>query len=173
MPPKLPTPTTTRARYSYTSNTRTSAAQVPSAAISATQPITTRTIANPWTTTTTTIAPTTPSVSYAIDCSAAVAFGNSYAVTQYPNGIILATRCLNLKSGDSVFDLLSRCGISVESSTSFLGIYVSSIGGLREKACGGTSGWIYEVNGARPSTSCEKYVLKSGDTVIWRYVLSA
>ena len=78
-----------------------------------------------------------------------------------------------LNSGDSVFDLLSRSGVTVESSKSFLGVYVSAIGGLREKACGSASGWVYEVNGAQPSASSDKYLPKNGDVIVWRYTLSA
>ena len=50
--------------------------------------------------------------------------------------------------------------------------YIVSIGGLSEKDCGGSSGWLYTVNGVKPMMSASKYVLKDGDTVEWYYVTS-
>jgi hypothetical protein len=122
--------------------------------------------------TTTTAKPTAAGVSFAIDCAAAVDYGNAYARQYYPNGTVLPAQRMELKSGESVLDLLSRSGVAVESGKSFLGVYVSAIGGLREKACGGGSGWVYEVNGTRPSASSDKYIPKSGDAVVWKYTLS-
>jgi len=90
----------------------------------------------------------------------------------YSSGVLLPERTMTLQSGESVLSLLQKSGAAVQSGSSFLGVYVSSIGGLREKACGGTSGWVYEVNGVRPSTSCDKYLLKNGDVVVWKYTLS-
>lgn len=110
-----------------------------------------------------TTAPTQASVSFAVDGSAAASYGYN---------VSLPAQNMVLKSGESVFDLLSRSGVEVESGKSFLGVYVSAIGGLREKACGGTSGWVYEVNGARPSASCDQYVPKQGDIIVWRYSLT-
>ena len=48
--------------------------------------------------------------------------------------------------------------------------YVSSIGGLAEKALGGTSGWMYLVNGSQPMKPAGSYQLHDGDSVYWHYV---
>ena len=98
-----------------------------------------------------------------IDGSAAVSYG--YDVS-------LPARSMALNSGDSVFDLLNRSGIAVQSRGSGMTAYVIAIGGLAEKDCGGGSGWVYEVNGARPSTGCGRYQPKHGDVIVWRYVLT-
>ncbi|MEE0454813.1 MAG: DUF4430 domain-containing protein, partial [Collinsella sp.] len=50
------------------------------------------------------------------------------------------------------------------------GTYVSAIGGLAEKQYGGTSGWMYSVNGTTPMTACSNYVLSNDDNVVWYYV---
>ena len=72
--------------------------------------------------------------------------------------------------GATVYDALCALGLSVNAHGSSYGTYVSAIGGLAEKQYGGTSGWMYSVNGSAPSVSCGKYVLKDGDTVSWYYV---
>ena len=72
--------------------------------------------------------------------------------------------------GATVYDALCALGLSVNAHGSSYGTYVSAIGGLAEKQYGGTSGWMYSVNGSAPSVSCGKYVLKDGDTVSWHYV---
>ena len=51
-----------------------------------------------------------------------------------------------------------------------MGVYFAAIGGLAEKEHGATSGWMYAVNGVKPSKSAGSYVLHDGDTVSWGYV---
>ena len=72
--------------------------------------------------------------------------------------------------GASVYDALCALGLSVNAHGSSYGTYVSAIGGLAEKQHGGTSGWMYSVNGATPMTACSNYVLSNGDNVVWYYV---
>ncbi len=48
-------------------------------------------------------------------------------------------------------------------------IYIQGIGGIFEKDYGGSSGWIYLVNGTFPSIDVSSYVLKNGDVVEWQY----
>ena len=43
--------------------------------------------------------------------------------------------------------------------------YIKSISGLGEFDCGAQSGWLYKVNGVRPSISTRYYTLKPGDRV--------
>ena len=90
----------------------------------------------------------------------------------YGYNVSLPAQSMTLRSGESVFGLLNRCGVSVQSSGSGGMAYVSGIDGLREKACGGMSGWVYEVNGARAPVSCGKYLPKDGDAIVWRYSLT-
>lgn len=72
--------------------------------------------------------------------------------------------------GTTVYDALCALGLSVNAQGSSYGTYVSAIGGLAEKQHGGTSGWMYSVNGATPMTACSNYVLSNGDNVVWYYV---
>lgn len=72
--------------------------------------------------------------------------------------------------GATVYDALCVLGLSVNAHGSSYGTYVSAIGGLAEKQHGGTSGWMYSVNGATPMTACSNYVLSNGDNVVWYYV---
>lgn len=72
--------------------------------------------------------------------------------------------------GATVYDALCTLGLSVNAHGSSYGTYVSAIGGLAEKQYGGTSGWMYSVNGTTPMTACSNYVLSNGDNVVWYYV---
>ena len=73
-------------------------------------------------------------------------------------------------AGATVYDALCALGLSVNAHGSSYGTYVSAIGGLAEKQYGGTSGWMYSVNGTTPMTACSNYVLSNGDNVVWYYV---
>lgn len=72
--------------------------------------------------------------------------------------------------GATVYDALCALGLSVNAHGSSYGTYVAAIGGLAEKEYGGTSGWMYSVNGVAPNTACSNYVLSNGDNVVWYYV---
>ena len=72
--------------------------------------------------------------------------------------------------GATVYDALCALGLSVNAHGSSYGTYVAAIGGLAEKEHGGTSGWMYSVNGATPDKACSNYVLSNGDSVVWYYV---
>ena len=72
--------------------------------------------------------------------------------------------------GATVYDALCALGLSVNAHGSSYGTYVAAIGGLAEKEHGGTSGWMYSVNGVAPNTACSNYVLSNGDRVVWYYV---
>lgn len=72
--------------------------------------------------------------------------------------------------GATAYDALCALGLSVNAHGSSYGTYVAAIGGLAEKEHGGTSGWMYSVNGVAPNTACSNYVLHNGDNVVWYYV---
>lgn len=72
--------------------------------------------------------------------------------------------------GATPYDALCALGLSINAHGSSYGTYVAAIGGLAEKEHGGTSGWMYSVNGVTPNTACSNYVLSNGDTVVWYYV---
>ena len=72
--------------------------------------------------------------------------------------------------GATPYDALCALGLSINARPSSYGTYVAAIGGLAEKEHGGTSGWMYSVNGTTPMTACSNYVLSNGDNVVWYYV---
>lgn len=72
--------------------------------------------------------------------------------------------------GATAYDALCALGLSVNAHGSSYGTYVAAIGGLAEKEHGGTSGWMYSVNGVAPKMACSSYVLSNGDSVVWYYV---
>lgn len=72
--------------------------------------------------------------------------------------------------GATPYDALCALGLSINARPSSYGTYVAAIGGLAEKEHGGTSGWMYSVNGKTPNTACSNYVLSNGDNVVWYYV---
>ena len=47
--------------------------------------------------------------------------------------------------------------------------YVTSIGGLGEKALTASSGWAYTVNDEWPTESAEKHIVQDGDVIIWTF----
>ena len=72
--------------------------------------------------------------------------------------------------GATPYDALCALGLSINARGTSYGTYVAAIGGLAEKEHGGTSGWMYSVNGVAPNTACSNYVLSNGDRVVWYYV---
>ncbi|KFD41009.1 hypothetical protein HY02_01285 [Peptococcaceae bacterium SCADC1_2_3] len=48
-------------------------------------------------------------------------------------------------------------------------LYVAMVGGQREFDQGGTSGWLYRVNGWLPNYGSQSYYLEDGDEVVWYY----
>ena len=77
---------------------------------------------------------------------------------------------IQLKGGESVYDILKATGANVSARNTGYGLYVEGINGRFEFDEGPTSGWVYTVNGTRPSTSCSNYEVKSGDKIVWSYV---
>lgn len=87
------------------------------------------------------------------------------------DGRVSGSATPTFEKGATAYDALCATGLSVTSKNSQYGIYVSAIGGLAEKEFGGSSGWMYSVNGSAPNISCGKYALKDGDRVSWYYVV--
>lgn len=91
------------------------------------------------------------------------------------SGVLLSRRTVTVGSGDTVKSVLFRAarsaGISVVGSTTVYGYYVQGIGDIYETDGGGTSGWIYLVNGKFATKSCNKYKVKAGDKIEWHYTI--
>lgn len=89
------------------------------------------------------------------------------------NGIILSKSTVEFKDGNTVYDVLrgtcSAAGIPLSARSSSMGIYVEGINGLFEFDCGGTSGWMYSVNGNSPDHGCDQHKVRNGDNIVWYY----
>ena len=83
---------------------------------------------------------------------------------------VSASGSYSFNPGATPYDALCALGLSVNARSTTYGTYVAAIGGLAEKEHGGTSGWMYSVNGNTPMTACTNYVLSDGDVVVWYYV---
>lgn len=81
-----------------------------------------------------------------------------------------AGRRIELSSGDSVYDVLKKSGVSIGADSSSMGVYVYSINGLKEGDKGPRSGWTYKVNGTMPPKSANAYFPKAGDSIRWVFV---
>ncbi len=92
------------------------------------------------------------------------------------NGVILATSTIEFRSGETVYDILKRscsaAGIPMSARKSSMGTYVEGINNLFEFDCGGTSGWLYSVNGSEPNHSSSAHNVKNGDRIVWHYTCS-
>ena len=115
-------------------------------------------------------------VSISITCKNAVDYVNSHddCDADVPqSGYFLKSSSFTVKNGSTVFDVLSKACSENSISLSYSSpSYITGIGGLNEKDCGRTSGWMYRVNGSAPPKSINKYVLSDGDTIEWYYVTS-
>ena len=91
------------------------------------------------------------------------------------DGWMLAPTELELTEGESVFELLRRAardsGLHLEySETPAYGtVYIEGIGNLYEMDCGGSSGWMYAVNGWFPNYGCSQYFPEAGDVIAFQY----
>ncbi|MBQ7916832.1 MAG: DUF4430 domain-containing protein [Firmicutes bacterium] len=91
------------------------------------------------------------------------------------DGIILYYATVEFTPGESVFDVLQRTcanyGIQLEYSWTpmYDSYYIEGINNLYEFDCGGSSGWMYKVNGWFPNYGCSSYPLSDGDDIVWCY----
>lgn len=117
------------------------------------------------------IGDTVGTVSIAIRCDTVA--GKAEHIPQ--NGIILEATKIEFAKSETVYDALSRAAkenkILIESTRSSGPLYVKGIANIYEFDFGDLSGWVYTVNGERPSLGCDEYTLKDGDIIEWHYSL--
>ncbi len=93
-------------------------------------------------------------------------------------GAYVSEITVDIAEGDTVYDLLMRVskayGIPVvhAGAEADKSIYISGIGGLYEFDYGDLSGWVYLVNGERPSVGVDHYAVQNGDRVEFAYTLN-
>ena len=87
------------------------------------------------------------------------------------NGIILNEQTVIFEEGDSVFDVLLRelknrkIHFEFVKTPAYDSVYIEGIANLYEFDCGDLSGWLYSVNGVRPTYGCSQYKVKNGDKI--------
>ena len=92
-------------------------------------------------------------------------------VTVPSDGVMVSGLSLELTPGQTAFDALSQTGLALDytGSPSRKNVYLRGIGGLYEKDCGPSSGWVFSVNGAYPNTGCSNVALNDGDVVSFQF----
>ena len=84
--------------------------------------------------------------------------------------VFLSNRFVTLLPNDTVYSVLRRTGLTIDSSDNALfGTYVHSINGWGEFDAGELSGWMYRVNGSFPDFSSSLYELRNGDRIEWLF----
>ena len=88
-------------------------------------------------------------------------------------GTILDTTEVELKDGDTVFDILKQVvkdnSIQMEYKGRKSSVYVQGIHNIYEFDKGPESGWVYRVNGEISQVSCGTHKLNDGDKIEWLY----
>ena len=122
------------------------------------------------------VEPQKNTVTVAISCKTTINKGikNEAGFTHLPsNGVILGTTIVEIKEGETVFEVLEKVvrqnKIHMEYSGSGSSIYIEGIDNLYEFDCGQNSGWMYSVNGVYPNYGCGAYKLKPNDVIEFNY----
>lgn len=116
--------------------------------------------------------PETITVTVSVLCTLAVGNPNlNPGVTVPSDGVMVSGLSLELTPGQTAFDALSQTGLALDysGSPSRKDVYLRGIGGLYQKDCGPSSGWVFSVNGVYPNTSCSKVALSDGDVVSFQF----
>lgn len=117
-------------------------------------------------------------VTITIRCDTAVNNGmhleSKWAGIVPASGVILPVTTVEVKEGDTVFDVLAfvcekyKIHMSYRGGTSS-GCYVEGINNLYEFDGGRWSGWMYCVNDWYPNYGCGVYYVKAGEVIEWNY----
>lgn len=92
-----------------------------------------------------------------------------------PGGIILSGYEVEVKDGDTAYDVLvracqeNRIHMDADFTPAYGSAYIKGIGNIYERDCGNLSGWTYCVNGIFPGMGCSSYNVHEGDTVEFLY----
>jgi len=112
--------------------------------------------------------PETITAVVSVNCENAVAYGADVPEYFFQNEPYKAEK--GVTAFDALKALCDENGISLNYQRK---TYIQGIGGLNEKDCGSASGWVYLVNGVKPSKPASSYVLENGDVVEWRYITNS
>ena len=90
------------------------------------------------------------------------------------NGYIIKGYKYTAKAGFTAYDALKKAckdnGIKLTVESSMYGTYISGINNIDEFDCGKESGWMYSINGNRPSVSVSSRKINDGDKITFEYV---
>lgn len=95
----------------------------------------------------------------------------SVSVPSAVSGPSYGPTSIEFNEGDSVFDILNKTGLKVNSSGRGTSIYVRGISGLKEFDEGPMSGWKYKVDGVFPGESAGSFEIKEGQQIEWVYTV--
>ena len=113
--------------------------------------------------------PQTVCVYVTITCRKAVEARNENIAKLYGDGTILGRTKIELPAGSTCYDVIKTACENNKILFYASKSYVSAIGGVKEKDCGGASGWKYSVNGQFIMKPCGGYTLSDGDEILWGY----
>ncbi len=113
-------------------------------------------------------------VTVLVECTEVLEYAETLPDIAIPqDGYVIAPVEIKMQEGSTAFDALVSAAkqqkISVDHTFSVMGTYVSGIGLLYEFDYGSESGWLYYVNGEKPSAASSEYKLSDGDEVRFSY----
>lgn len=91
------------------------------------------------------------------------------------DGVIFKEKTVEFFADESVFDVMlremknSKIQFEFVNTPMYNSVYIEGIGNLYEFDCGDYSGWMYKVNGIKPTYSCSQYKVKNGDKIEFFY----
>lgn len=89
----------------------------------------------------------------------------------YGNGTVVTHDEVYLFHNATVLDALRAVAeVYVTYWPSFEAFFVESINGVVNNADNNGKYWLYWVNGEHPPVGADKYILRNGDNVEWRYI---
>lgn len=95
------------------------------------------------------------------------------ALTLPADNYIISPTEITLADGSTAFDALIEAArknsVTVEHTSSPMGVYVAGIGDLYEFDYGSESGWLYSVNGEYPPCALSAYTAAEGDMIALAY----
>jgi hypothetical protein len=103
----------------------------------------------------------TPSQKYKVDL-----------IVDFGNGKVTSYEGVEVKEGDTVYSLLTKkmneTGSPVTAKSYDFGLMVESINNISASA---THFWSYSVNEQAGNVAADKYILKNGDKVEWKFTI--
>lgn len=119
--------------------------------------------------------PQTNTVTVSISCQTALNYAGDLGLSLPEDGMLLPATQWEFTGSATVWDafqvVCNANGIEYRATSSWSGQYIRQIGGLRELACGSTSGWVYYLNGSFPSQGVSSQPIQDGDVIQIAYTV--